>query len=197
MSLSDTEVVRRCLAGEEEAFHVLVQKYERPVYYLIHRMVASDEDTVDLTQETFIKVFRALEQFDPDRSFSSWLYKIASNQTIDFLRKRRLRTISIDGDPEVDDRPALDLVDAGPRPDALLDAGRRREHLAQLVGRLAPHYRIVVELRYQQQRSYEEITEILDLPLGTVKARLHRAHHQLREWMTGPDPSPEVEGAPE
>ena len=185
--IPDGDLVQRCLDGEEEAYRLLVQRYQRPVYSLVHRMVSSPDDATDLTQETFVKVFRALDQFDQNRNFSSWIYKIASNQAIDYLRKRKLRTISIHADPDDNDRPALDLEDPGPPPDSSLDASLRREHLAGLVDRLAPHYKVVVELRYQQQRSYEEITEILDLPLGTVKARLHRAHHQLKGWLSGED----------
>ncbi len=187
MSLSDAELVQRCLSGEEEAFRLLVEKYDRQVYSLIHRMVRSDDDARDLTQETFVKLFRALDQFDTSRNFSSWLLKIASNQTIDFLRKKRLQTVSMHADPEDDDRPAIDLEDPGPGPEAMEAKSRRREQLEKLVADLAPHYRIVVELRYLRERSYEEIADTLDLPLGTVKARLHRAHHQLKAWLEGGD----------
>ncbi|MCA9727201.1 MAG: sigma-70 family RNA polymerase sigma factor [Candidatus Eisenbacteria bacterium] len=187
MNASDAEIVERCLSGEEEAFRILVQRYERPVYGLIHRMVASDDDARDLTQESFVKVFRSLDQFDPTRNFSSWIFKIASNQTIDYLRKRRVQTISIHADPENDDRPEIQLEDSAPGPSGEYAETRRRERLGELVQRLPAHYRVAVELRYSQQRSYEEIAETLDLPLGTVKARLHRAHHQLRAWMEGTD----------
>lgn len=185
MSNSDSDLVRRCLRGEDEAYRLLVQRYERPVYSLIWRMVANGEDARDLTQETFVKVFRALDQFDLTRNFSFWINKIASNVTIDFLRKRRLRTVSIHQDLEDEDRRPLELVDDRPLPDRDYDDARRRERLQALIDRLAPHYRLVVHLRHVQQRSYEEISEILDLPLGTVKARLHRAHNQLRSWMVG------------
>lgn len=185
MTQSDGEIVRRCLAGEEEAFRILIQRHERAVYYLIWRMVRSDEDAKDLTQEVFLKVFRVLEQFDQERNFSSWLFKIASNQTIDFLRRRRLKTVSLGHDPEDEDRPPLDVADVRPRPDEDLAESKRRERLAALIDRLAPHYRIVIELRYEQQLSYDEIRDILGLPLGTVKARLHRAHQQLKAWLTG------------
>lgn len=187
MTLSDAEITRRCLAGEEEAFRLLVQRYERPVYHLVWRMVRSDEDAKDLTQEIFLKVFRVLEQFDSSRTFSSWLYKIAANQTIDHLRRRRMRTVSLGPDHTDDDRPPLDLADDGATPDEDLDETRRRERLSNLVTRLAPHYRIVIQLRYDQQLSYEEITEALGLPIGTVKARLHRAHQQLKAWLEGKD----------
>lgn len=195
MTASDADIIRRCLLGEEEAFRVLVQRYQAPVYHLVWRMVRSDEDAKDLTQEIFLKVFRVLDQFDLSRTFSSWLYKIASNQTIDYLRRRRLRTVSLGADPLDDDRPPLEVADPGPTPVADLDETRRREQLGDLVGRLAPHYRIVIQLRYDRQLSYDEIAEALSLPLGTVKARLHRAHQQMKVWLTG-EPMPVGEDAP-
>lgn len=169
---------------------MLIQRHERAVYHLVWRMVRSDEDARDLTQEIFLKVFRVLEQFDQDRNFTSWLFKIASNQTIDFLRRRKLKTVSLGHDPEDEDRPPLEIADTAPRPDDDLVEHRRREMLALLVDRLAPHYRIVVQLRYERQLSYEEIRDILGLPLGTVKARLHRAHQQLKTWLSGGDEAP-------
>jgi RNA polymerase sigma factor (sigma-70 family) len=173
------------MRGEEDAFRLLVQRHEKNVYYLVWRMVGNVEDARDLTQEAFVKVFRALDQFDLNRSFSFWINKIATNVAIDFLRKRRMRLVSIHADPEDPDRPALDLVDGGPSPHQNLEEIRQRESLAALIERLAPHYRVVVHLRHIQQRSYDEISELLDLPLGTVKARLHRAHNQLRAWLQG------------
>ncbi len=193
MTETDSDLVRRCLVGDQDAFRLLVQRHERPVYYLIYRMVRNSEDASDLTQETFVKVFRALGQFDTSRNFSYWINKIASNATIDFMRKRKLRTVSIHPDPMDDDRRPIDLPDAGPLPDRRLAAGRRREQLEALVDRLAPHYRIVIHLRHMQQRSYDEIAEMLELPLGTVKARLHRAHNQLRVWLEGRKDSKEID----
>lgn len=187
MMLSDGEIVRRAIAGEEDAFRVLIQRHQRPVYHLVWRMVRSEEDAKDLTQEIFLKVFRILEQFDVERSFSSWLLKIASNHTIDFLRKRKLKTVSLGHDPWDEDKPPVEVADDAPSPDEELDDDRRRRRIAAFVSRLAPHYRIVVQLRYDRQLSYEEITEVLGLPLGTVKARLHRAHHQIKSWLAGTD----------
>jgi RNA polymerase sigma-70 factor (ECF subfamily) len=184
---TDSELVRRCLAGDEDAFRVLVQRHERPVYHIIWRMVTNTEDARDLVQETFVKAFRALDQFDQARTFSFWINRIATNLSIDFLRKRRLRTISIDPDPNDEERLPPVLRDGSPLPDRVLETRRVAETLGRLVNRLAPHYRVVVHLRHAQQRSYDEIAEMLDLPLGTVKARLHRAHNQMRAWMRGED----------
>jgi RNA polymerase sigma-70 factor (ECF subfamily) len=150
-------------------------------------MVTNTEDARDLVQETFVKAFRALEQFDQARTFSFWINRIATNLSIDFLRKRRLRTVSIDPDPRDEEHRPPVLRDENPLPDRVLEARRIGETLGRLVDRLAPHYRVVVHLRHAQQRSYDEIAELLDLPLGTVKARLHRAHNQMRAWMRGED----------
>jgi RNA polymerase sigma factor (sigma-70 family) len=185
MLIPDHDLVRRCLRRDEEAFRLLVQRHERQVYALIWRMVGNNEDARDLTQETFVKTFRALDQFDLERPFSNWISRIASNVTIDFLRKRRLPTVSLSPEPGDEDQRQMDLEDMRPRPDEDFEAGREREGLDRLIQRLPPHYRIVVHLRHVQQKSYEEIAEILDLPLGTVKARLHRAHNQLRAWLMG------------
>jgi RNA polymerase sigma factor (sigma-70 family) len=184
---TDSELVRRCLAGDEDAFRVLVQRHERPVYHIVWRMVTNTEDARDLVQETFVKAFRALEQFDQARTFSFWINRIATNLSIDFLRKRRLRTVSIDPDPQDDGHRPPVLRDGNPLPDRMLESRRMGETLGRLVDRLAPHYRVVIHLRHAQQRSYDEIAEMLDLPLGTVKARLHRAHNQMRAWMRGED----------
>jgi RNA polymerase sigma-70 factor (ECF subfamily) len=184
---TDSELVRRCLAGDEDAFRVLVQRHERPVYHIVWRMVTNTEDARDLVQETFVKAFRALEQFDQARTFSFWINRIATNLSIDFLRKRRLRTVSIDPDPRDEERRPPMLRDENPLPDRVLEMRRMGEALGLLVDRLAPHYRVVIHLRHAQQRSYDEIAELLDLPLGTVKARLHRAHNQMRAWMRGED----------
>jgi RNA polymerase sigma-70 factor (ECF subfamily) len=183
MTPPDGDLVRRCLRGEEDAFRALVQRHEHPVYSLIWRMVNNAEDARDLTQEAFVRAFRALDQFDVQRPFSFWINRIASNVAIDFLRRRRLRTVSIDVDPE--EQAPIHLVDHAPLADQQLDQGRRKEVLDAAVQRLPEHYRVVVHLRYAQQRSYEEIAEMLDLPLGTVKARLHRAHQHLRGWLQG------------
>ena len=184
---TDSELVRRCLAGDEDAFRVLVQRHERPVYHIVWRMVTNTENARDLVQETFVKAYRALEQFDQARTFSFWINRIATNISIDFLRKRRLRTVSIDPDPRDEERRPPMLRDENPLPDRVLEMRRMGEALGLLVDRLAPHYRVVIHLRHAQQRSYDEIAELLDLPLGTVKARLHRAHNQMRAWMRGED----------
>jgi RNA polymerase sigma factor (sigma-70 family) len=186
MEIPDSVLVRRCLGGEEEAFRILVTRHQSAVYSLILRMVRNREDARDLTQETFIRVFGSLDRFDQERNFSFWLTRIAANRTIDFLRRRKMSTVSLDGD--FDDRsgegsPGPQIKDGHDLQDQQLDASRRRERLLRLIGELPVNHRVVLLLRYLQQLSYEEIASLLDLPLGTVKARLSRAHQQIREWI--------------
>ena len=188
MALSDEELVGRCLAGEEEAFRMLVERYDRRVYATIHRLVRSEADARDLTQETFLRFFRSLDTFDASRSLSSWLFRIASNQTVDFLRKRRIRTVSIDELGEGEGIPGF-LHDEGVEDAAVRE--KRRAWLGGLVGRLAPGYQVVLELRHSHGFRTDEIAEVLDVPPATVRSRLHRAHRQLSAWIQGqelPDP---------
>ncbi len=178
MSGSDSDLVRRCLAGDEDASRELVRRYERGVYFLIWQIVRNVEDARDLTQETFVKAFRALDRFERDRRFLCWINRIATNTALDFLRSRR-RMESLDADPE-DDKAPLTLVDPGPLPSEESDRHQIQEALDRLVERLSPPYRVAIHLRYVQQLSYEEIAEILNVSVGTVKSRLHRSHEQLR-----------------
>jgi len=177
----DGELLARCLAGDERAYRALVQRYQARVFSLAMRMVRQREDAEDLTQETFVRMFRAAERYDPTRPFAAWLFTIASRLCIDHLRRRRLPSVSLwRAEPGSEEERTLDVEDPGPRPE---DAASRHEEQAwveALIQSLPPHYRIVVMLRHQEDMSYEEIATTLNLPLGTVKARIHRARALLR-----------------
>ncbi|MBU1702355.1 MAG: sigma-70 family RNA polymerase sigma factor, partial [Candidatus Eisenbacteria bacterium] len=135
-------------------------------------------------QEVFIRVFRGLKTFDATRTFSTWLYRIATNLCIDHHRKRRLRTISIDADsPAGDRKEPMALPGKEPRPDRLHEVTTLAETVETYLERLPPIYRLILHLRYREQLTYEEMAEILGTPLGTVKARLHRAHRHLKNLM--------------
>ena len=188
----DLELVRGALQGSEDAYRALVQRYERPVLSLIRRMVRHSSLAEDLAQEVFLKAFRALASFDQSRKFSSWLFKIAHNTAIDQLRRREIATVPL----EVPDPNEPDLVAILPDPGAETPAGRaERRDLARAiqgaVESLKPLYREVVVLRYQEGLAYEEIAEITELPLGTVKTHLFRArkamvsHLEARGWKPG------------
>jgi RNA polymerase sigma-70 factor (ECF subfamily) len=182
----DAETLRRCAEGDERAYREIVERYQRQVYSIALRMVRSAEDAEDLTQEAFVRMFRAIDRYDPTRPFGAWLMTIASRLCIDHLRRRRLKTISIfRQEPGSTEERQIELEDPGLLPEEVT-SHREEEHRAQaLIDSLPPHYRIVVMLRHQQDLSYDEIAEALRLPLGTVKARIHRARALLKHRLEG------------
>ena len=183
---ADADILRRCLAGDELAYRELVERYQRQVFSLARRMVGSAEDAEDLTQETFVRMFKALERYDPSRPFSAWLFTIATRLCIDHLRRRRVRPISmVQREPGGDEEYTLEIEDRGPRPDEQAVHAEEEGRVQDLIDSLPHHYRIVVLLRHQQDLSYEEIAEALHLPLGTVKARIHRARALLKQRLEG------------
>jgi RNA polymerase sigma-70 factor (ECF subfamily) len=178
--VEDRELVRLCLENDQNAYRALLEQYQRPVYALVRRMVANDADAADLTQEAFVRAFRSLGQYDPERKFSSWLFRIAHNLCIDQYRRRRLDTVPLvrvaDGEEET-----WDLPDPGPSPAEGFSDRERSRRLLEAVESLPPGYRAVILLRYQQGLAYEEIADTMDMPLGTIKAKIHRAHRLLKE----------------
>jgi RNA polymerase sigma-70 factor (ECF subfamily) len=177
----DVLLVRRCLKGEEKAHRQLLSKYRRPVYNLAWRMVGDEEDAKDVTQETFIRAFRALSTYDVNRPFTSWLFRIATNLCIDYLRRRRPNVHSLDGMRGADNEyRTADIEDPTPRPDVRHEMAEQRRMLERMVQGLPPRYKVVILLRHGRELSYNEIAEILNVPVGTVKARIHRAHSLLR-----------------
>jgi RNA polymerase sigma-70 factor (ECF subfamily) len=180
----DSDLLRRCRAGDERAYRDLVARYQRQVYSVALRMVRSAEDAEDVTQETFVRVFRSIEKYDPSRPFAAWLFTIAARLSIDHLRRRRTRPVSlVQRDPESDEERTMDVEDPGPGPDELTSHSEEERRTTDLIDRLPPHYRIVVIMRHQQDLSYEEIAAALKVPLGTVKARIHRARSLLKLLM--------------
>jgi len=179
----DRVYVQRALDGDDTAFAVLVRRYERGLYNLAYRMVRERELARDLTQDIFIRVHRSLGKYDPVYPFTSWIYRVGSNLCIDWIRKKKLRTVSLDapvstGEGESVQREVADPVQDPARD--LEDADRRRI-LAEALARLPEPHRVVLLLRHQRDLSYDEIALALDVPLGTVKARIHRAREALRK----------------
>uniref|UniRef100_A0A832MLI3 RNA polymerase sigma factor n=1 Tax=Eiseniibacteriota bacterium TaxID=2212470 RepID=A0A832MLI3_UNCEI len=178
----DAETLERCRAGDERAYRDLVQRYQRQVYSLALRMVRSAEDAEDITQETFVRVFRNLDRYDPRRPFTAWLFTIAARLCIDAIRRRRHRPVAlVQREEGTDEERIVEVEDPGPGPEDLASRQEEERRARDLIESLPPHYRIVVMLRHQQDLSYEEIAEALSLPLGTVKARIHRARALLKE----------------
>jgi len=187
--LSDPEVVALAQQGKEAAYRELLARYERPVFSLIFRMVRDREMAEDLSQETFVKVLNNIDRYSPDFKFSSWLFKIANNLTIDHLRRRHLDTISIEGAPdavtaESARATSIALASGNESPLAELESKELGAAIEDAIARLRPEYRACIMLRHVEDRSYEEIAEIVKLPLGTVKTYIHRARHELRVALT-------------
>jgi RNA polymerase sigma-70 factor, ECF subfamily len=185
-NLPDADLVAYAQQGRDEAYRELIGRYERPVFSLIYRMVRDREQAEDLAQETFIKVLNNIEKYSPEYKFSSWLFKIANNQAIDAMRRKRLDTVSIDGSANATtaaevEASSFELSAGG---ESALDELTNRElgtAIEQAIATLRPLYRSCILLRHVDGRSYEEIAQMLDLPLGTVKTYIHRARHELRE----------------
>ncbi|HET6797012.1 MAG TPA: sigma-70 family RNA polymerase sigma factor [Gemmatimonadales bacterium] len=183
--LSDQEVVLRARSGREAAYRELIRRYERPVFALLFRMVRDRELAEDLSQETFVKALNAIDSYRPEFKFSSWIFKIANNAAIDHLRRRELDTLSLDGSPHAETPEAMQAtaLQIGARQESPLDTVEAKElgsAIEAAIGSLRPEYRSCILLRHVEGRAYEEIAEILNLPLGTVKTYIHRARNELR-----------------
>jgi RNA polymerase sigma-70 factor (ECF subfamily) len=185
---TDQEIVALAKEGREAAYRELIRRYERPIFSLILRMVRDRQLAEDLSQETFIKALNAIGSYRPEFKFSSWIFKIANNAAIDQLRRREVDTLSIDGAPNAtsaDDieATALQVGDKGETPLAELEARELGSHIERAIAQLRPEYRSCIMLRHVEGLAYEEIAQLLDLPLGTVKTYIHRARHELRDML--------------
>ena len=176
---TDADLVTQALAGSQDAYRVLVERHSRPVFNLVARMVREDGVAEELAQDAFVKAFAALRSFDPAYKFSNWILRIAHNVTIDYLRKSKLQVVSIDD--ESSGRDLTDVLADGREPSAFDRAVQRdfRDDLELALARLRPEFRRLVVMRYLEDLSYEDIAEIVGLPLGTVKSHLHRARAAL------------------
>ena len=187
---TDQEVVELARKAEERAYRELLRRYQRPVFSLIYRMVRDRELAEDLSQETFVKVLNALDRYRPEYKFSSWVFKIANNAAIDHLRRKELDTLSLEGGPDATtpervEATALQLGDHAESPLDELEARELGATIERAISQLRPEYQSCIMLRHVDGRPYDEIAEMLDLPLGTVKTYIHRARAELRECLDG------------
>lgn len=170
---------------DQAAFAELMGRYRDSIYFMLLKMVNNKDDADDLTIEAFGKAFNRLHQYTPNYAFSTWLFKIASNNCIDFIRKKKKRLLSIDENFENDsgDKMRIDLESDGLDPMQNVIKDQRFAHMRDIVSKLKPRYRQLIELRYFKEFSYEEISDELEIPLGTVKAQLFRAREFLQNMM--------------
>jgi RNA polymerase sigma-70 factor, ECF subfamily len=186
--LTDQHVVELARSGRESAFRELIGRYQRPVFSLIYRLVRDRERAEDLAQDTFIKVLNALDRYDPSFKFSSWIFKIAHNTALDHLRKKVPATLSIDGSPhartaaEAEAR-TLTPASATPTPEEFTSNRELGSEIDRALATLRAEYRTAIVLCHVEGRPYEEIAQIMDVPLGTVKTYIHRGRNELKKQL--------------
>jgi RNA polymerase sigma-70 factor (ECF subfamily) len=179
-SIEDDGFVNRALKGNESAYKDLMEKYDRPIYFHVRKMIKEKELVEDLVQEVFMKAFKNLPSYSNEYAFSTWLYRIATNHTIDYLRKKKLQTLSIN-DPykTKDGELEIQLPDETYATDKEIIKKERKKIVQDAIENLPEKYKAVIQLRHMEELSYDEISEELDLPLGTVKAHIFRARELL------------------
>lgn len=185
----DLILVDRAVTGDQKAFAELMGRYRDAIYFMLLKMVNNKSDAEDLTIEAFGKAFKNLNQYSPSFAFSTWLFKIASNNCIDYLRKKRTNIISLDGGINDDNEmePTIPVKDDNLDPEENLIRDQIVTLMRTIVKKLKPRYRVLIEMRYFQELSYEEISTELDLPIGTVKAQLFRARELLFNTLKNSD----------
>lgn len=179
-SKEDDKLVSAAVEGDESAYAKLVEKYQKPLFFHIAKMVKDRDHIEDLVQEAFMKAFGNLKSYNTDYAFSTWLYRIATNHSIDYLRKRKLQTLSIDEPVKTrEGKLEIELPDESSHSDRNIIRKQRKKIINKSIQALPEKYRQVIEMRHMEEKSYQEISEILGLPLGTVKAHIFRAREML------------------
>ncbi len=177
----DIHLVDKARKGDQLAYGELLGRYRDAIYFMLLKMVNSPVDAEDLTIEAFGKAFKNIDQYTPNFAFSTWLFKIATNNCIDFIRKKRASHVSLDQTMDGEDSlaPSTLIQSDDPDPETYMINQQKIKHMRKIVSRLKPRYRQLVELRYFKEYSYDEIAVELDIPIGTVKAQLFRARELL------------------
>jgi len=185
----DLVLVDQAMVGDQKAYAELLDRYRDAIYFMLLKMVNNRSDAEDLTIEAFGKAFKNIHQYTPNYAFSTWLFKIATNNCIDFIRKKKANLISIDNTLEDQEgpitSPTAHLQSSNLDPEEQLIKEQNVQLIQDVVSKLKPRYRKLIELRYFREFSYEEIAEELDLPIGTVKAQLFRARELLFNVLKG------------
>ncbi|MBA4301030.1 RNA polymerase, sigma subunit, SigW [Algoriphagus alkaliphilus] len=187
-ALEDFDLIDRAVQDkDQQAYATLMKRYKKAVYFMILKMIRDADDAEDLTMEAFAKAFKNLERFKKDYTFSTWLFRIATNNTIDFIRKKKLKTMSLNNTLSDDsgNSVTIDIEDDDNNPQDQYIRSQRIDMVRIFVDKLPAKYRKLVQLRYFDELSYEEIAQELEKPLGTVKAQLHRSRELLFEIASG------------
>jgi len=180
----DAELIHAALRGDQSAYKRLMKKYHAALSSLIYRLVRSKGEVEDLTQESFVKAFASLKNFNEQFAFTTWLYKIATNHTIDYIRKKKLDTFSINKPIETDESDySFELPDITYQPDREMMQGQKKILIEDAIAHLPERYRRVIIMRHTEERDYAEIAKLLKLPIGTVKAHIFRARELLYKYL--------------
>ena len=182
-SLQDDHWVVLAVKGDEKAYSDLTQKYQKPLYFHVRKMIRNPDFAEDLVQDIFLKAFKSLKNYKNDYAFSTWLYRIATNHTIDYLRKKKLETLSIHADDSDDTHATIQLADEDSFTDEPMIRRERKNKVHEAIDQLPEKYREVILKRHIEEKSYQEIAEEMDIPLGTVKAHIFRARELLYKYM--------------
>jgi RNA polymerase sigma-70 factor (ECF subfamily) len=185
----DYKLVRLAVNGDEKAYAELLGRYKDAIYYMLLKMVNNKSDAEDLTIEAFGKAFKNLAQYTPNYAFSTWLFKIATNNCIDFIRKKKANLIFLDHSSDEQENVTAPLQSDSPDPEEDMIKSQRMALTRNVVSKLKPRYRTLVELRYFREYSYDEIANELGLPIGTVKAQLFRARELLFNILKNSNPN--------
>ena len=182
--IEDMALIDEALSGKQSSYEKLMKKYYQMIYNLVYRMISKKEDVEDLTQEAFIKAFNSLHNFDKQFAFSTWLFKIATNNAIDYLRKKKLYTFSIDKEIHADDSDyKFEIPDHENKPDKHILDDQLKQIINEAIETLPPKYKSVIVLRHKEEKEYEEIAKELRIPLGTVKAHIFRGRELLNKYL--------------
>lgn len=187
-TVSDHQLIEKVRAGDEAAFAEIISRYKNPITNFLYRFLNDYEEAVDLAQETFVRVYFALDRYHTNYAFSTYIYRIASNLAISEIRKRKRRSVlSLTGlfQSNEDDATEFQPPDSRPLPDRDLVENEQSRVIAKAISTLPPKYRIPIILRDVEGRSYEEVAELMQLGLGTTKSRISRGRGLLREKLIG------------
>ncbi|MBD3672389.1 MAG: sigma-70 family RNA polymerase sigma factor [Planctomycetaceae bacterium] len=180
MNETDAELIEQCLSGQAAAFGQLVQRHQNRLFNSLYRMLGSREDADDVAQEAFVAAFQKLDTFRGDSQFYSWLFRIAYNTAISMKRKTKLKTVSADKLKETSGHEPDDNTPEH-RPEHGIEVEETQAAVQQALNELSDEYREAIVLKEMEELSYEEIAELAEVPIGTIRSRLHRARAELRE----------------